>query len=54
MPEPYLSCIVRGGDVYTVSGPNKKHGLRKGEYVKYCVLDGNSYRGHVKKKKKTK
>jgi len=51
MPADYERCIRNGGKVRTVSGPNKEHGLEKGEYVTYCILNGKSYRGEVKKKK---
>lgn len=35
----------------TVSGPSKEHGLGKNQYVRYCILKGKTYRGHVKSKK---
>jgi hypothetical protein len=41
---------MQGGRVRRVSGPSKKHGLKKGEYVNFCFKDGESYRGYVKKK----
>ncbi|MFW6120246.1 MAG: hypothetical protein ACOC80_05025 [Petrotogales bacterium] len=51
MPKDFENCVKRGGKVRTVSGPSKKHGLDKNEYVKYCTIDGKTYRGEVKKKK---
>ena len=39
------------GTVSTVKGPNKQHGLKDGEYVRYCVKGGKSYKGEVKKSK---
>lgn len=50
MPADFEACVKNGGKVRTVSGPDKEHGLGKGEYVKYCVLNGKTHRGHVKKK----
>lgn len=51
MPKAFESCARRGGRITTVSGPNKDHGLKAGEYVHYCFIDRKSYRGEVKKKK---
>ncbi len=51
MPKGFDKCQRNGGRIRTVSGPAKAHGLSKGEYVRYCYLNGESYRGHVKKKK---
>lgn len=51
IPKAFEDCVKRGGKVRTVSGPSKKHGLEKNEYVKYCSIDGKTYRGEVKKKK---
>lgn len=48
MPKGFDSCVKRGGRVRTVSGPNKGHGLAKGEYVRYCFTNGKSYRGETK------
>ena len=50
MPKDFNTCVSENGRVRTVSGPSKKHGLAKGEYVKYCFKDGKSYRGHTEKK----
>jgi len=48
--EEFQSCASHGGRVRTVSGPNKEHGLKVGEYVHYCYLDDKSFRGEVKHK----
>lgn len=53
MPADFDRCVENGGKVRTVSGPNKEHGLKKGEYVRYCTIDGKSYRGEVKQKSKS-
>lgn len=47
MPAGFDKCKANGGKIRTVSGPNKKHGLAKGEYVHYCILGKKSYRGEV-------
>lgn len=52
MPADFEKCQQDGGRVRTVSGPSKKHGLEKGEYVHFCFKDGKSYRGEVKTKEK--
>lgn len=52
MPADFEKCVSDGGRVRTVSGPDKEHGLGKGEYVKYCYKNGKSFRGEVHKKKK--
>lgn len=53
MPVGFEACIKSGGRVRRVSGPDKEHGLGKGEYVNYCYdKSGNSFRGEVKTKKK--
>ena len=43
--------MKNGGDIRRVSGPSEEHGLKAGEYVNYCILNGKSHRGHVKKTK---
>lgn len=53
MPQAFENCVKAGGRVRRVSGPDKTHGLGKGEYVNYCFRDGKSHRGHVHKKGKT-
>jgi len=51
-PADFERCVRQGGRVRTISGPNKEHGVGEGEYVKYCYLNGKSYRGEVKTKSK--
>lgn len=53
MPERFSVCERNGGRIRTVSGPAKEHGLGRDEYVRYCYLNGESYRGEVHKKKET-
>lgn len=50
MPKEFEDCVKRGGKVRTVTGPSEKHGLKKGEYVRYCTINGKTYRGEKKKK----
>ena len=50
MPEDFDKCLRDGGKVKTVKGPSKEHGLKKGEFVKLCTLNGKTYRGYVKTK----
>lgn len=45
MPEAFDKCVKRGGRVRT-----KK--LSDGRYIHVCFIDGKSYAGHVKEKKK--
>jgi len=55
MPADFEACVKRGGRVRTVSGPNKKFGLKAGEYVNFCFdkgKGGKSFRGEVKTKQK--
>jgi hypothetical protein len=52
MPEAFEKCVRNGGRVRTVSGPSKAHGLGPGEYCHYCFINGESFRGEVKKKEK--
>jgi len=52
MPAGFNKCVRTGGRVRRISGPNKKFGLKKGEYVNVCFKDGVMYRGHKKKKRK--
>jgi hypothetical protein len=54
MPRDFDVCQRNGGRVRRVSGPNKDHGLMKGEYVNYCYINGESFRGEVKKTKSKK
>jgi len=52
MPADFEKCVRDGGRVRTVSGPNKAHGLKKGEYRRYCFLKGKSYAGETSTKEK--
>ena len=52
MPADFERCAKEGGRVRTVSGPNKQHGLKAGQYRKYCFKDGKSYAGHTETKEK--
>ena len=52
MPRAFMRCYKNGGKIRTISGPDKKHGLKAGQYVQYCTLSGWAYRGHVKQKGK--
>lgn len=54
MPAAFDNCVKKGGRVRTVTGPNKRYGLKAGEYVHVCILAGNFYRGEVKKKESGK
>ncbi len=54
MPEDFQKCVRNGGKVRTVSGPNEAHGLKKGEYVHYCYINNESFRGEVRTKKEEK
>ncbi|HUX00543.1 MAG TPA: hypothetical protein VMY35_06130 [Phycisphaerae bacterium] len=51
MPKEFDECVTEGGEIRTVVGPDKTHGLGPDEYVHYCALNGVSHRGHVKKRK---
>jgi hypothetical protein len=51
LPRGFSQCVRRKGRVRTVTGPDKEHGLGKDEYVHFCVIEGESYRGEVHKKK---
>jgi len=51
MPKDFTKCVADGGKVRTVSGPSKEHGLKDGEFVRFCILDGKSHRGEVMTKK---
>lgn len=54
MPESFDRCVENGGRVRTISGPNKKYGLKKGEYRKICFIDNSAFMGHKTKKKSEK
>ena len=42
-------CVLAKGTVSTVKGPNKQHGLKSGEYCRYCVKGGKSFKGGIQK-----
>ena len=50
MPEAFEKCVRNGGRVRRVSGP--KHGLGPDQYVNYCYIGGESFRGEVHTKVK--
>ena len=54
LPADFTKCISDGGRVRTISGPNKKFGLSKQQYVAFCFKGGKSYRGEVKTKESKK
>jgi len=45
MPKGFDNCVKKGGRVRTLK-------LKGRKYVRLCWLDGKSYRGHIKTKKK--
>lgn len=55
MPKDFDECARNPKSrIRTISGPSKEHGLKADEYVKYCFVNGKSFRGHVEKKKEKK
>ena len=48
MPAGFDRCVKKGGKVRRISGPSKRWGLRKGEYVNVCFLGGKMWRGETK------
>ena len=54
MPRDYEICVRNKGRVRRVSGPAKDHGLGPDEYVNYCYIEGESFRGEVHKKEAPK
>lgn len=46
MPKAFDDCVKGGGRVRTISGPNKKFGLGKNEYVKVCFNKSGMHRGY--------
>jgi len=48
MPKAFENCVKSGGRVRTIKGPNKKFGLKKGQYMHICFKGGKMYRGHKK------
>jgi hypothetical protein len=51
MPKEFLSCVSQGGRVRRISGPNKRFGLSKDQYINICFRGNKMHRGHVKTKK---
>ncbi len=52
MPKAFDMCAKqKGSRIRTVTGPSKEHGLKDGEFVRFCILNGKSHRGEVKTKK---
>jgi len=51
-PVGFNQCVSGGGRVRTISGPNKKLGLKKGQYVHVCFDKSGMHRGHTKTKDK--
>jgi len=51
MPKDFNQCVSNGGRVRTVTGPNKKYGLKKGQYVHVCFDKKGQHKGHIKTKK---
>ena len=45
MPADFDRCVKGGGKIRTKR-------LNAKEYVRYCILNGKSYRGHTKQYKK--
>lgn len=54
MPADFERCVRAGGRVRRVSGPHKRLGLAKGEYMNVCFLHGEMFRGERKKVKSAK
>jgi hypothetical protein len=55
MPAAFDKCVKDGGQVRTVSGPNKDQGLKAGEYMHVCIAqNGGRFWGEKKKKKMKK
>ena len=45
MPAAFDKCVKDGGKVRTIVP-------KKGRYFKICILNGKTYKGHMKKSKK--
>ena len=51
MPSGFDRCEKMGGRVRTISGPNKRFGLKAGQYIHVCFdKKGNMHRGYEKTK----
>jgi len=51
MPADFVSCARNKGKIRRFSGPNKKFGLKAGEWVNICWDSKGSHRGETHKKK---
>lgn len=51
MPKDFDACRRNGGRVRTITGPSKRFGLVKGQYVHVCFLNGGMYQGETRTKK---
>jgi hypothetical protein len=55
MPAGFEKCQnTKGHRIRTISGPNKEHGLKKGEYMHVCFVHGEMHPGEKKTKKESK
>ena len=54
MPKAFDSCVKRGGRVRTVTGPNARFKLKRGQYRRVCFLGDEMHMGHVKTRTKKK
>lgn len=52
MPAAFDKCVADGGKVRTITGPRNAPSLKTGEYIHVCSLNGKTYFGYKKKKKK--
>lgn len=50
MPAAFDAAVRAGGKVRTISGPNKRFGLKAGQYIHVVFHNGKMERGEVKKK----
>lgn len=48
MPKAFEDSIKQGAKVRRVSGPNKKFGLTKNQFVNIAFLEGKSFVGEKK------
>lgn len=56
MPAAFDACVKGKGKVRTISGPDKKAGLKAGQFRHICIPKGGGHPvlGHVKENKKEK
>lgn len=52
MPQAFDKCQRAGGEIRTITGPNKQWNVAQGEYVRICKVPGKDkwVRGYTKKK----